>query len=425
MAAIGNSPTQQAFTPAIDYFSGNGSTTAFTLSRPVASVAQVQVTIDNVAQNPSSAFTVSANTITFTSAPLSGTNNIYVYYTSPITQVIAPGQGTVNLTSLAGQQLSPVAVSDQANTSTGYFDLPVGTTAQRPSSPDAGASRFNSTTGFAEYWTGDQWVSYGTPSATSVTYLVVAGGGGGGSQEGGGGGAGGYRTSTLSVTPGTSYTVTIGGSGAGSPASYSANGTVGGDSVFSTITSAGGGGGDSASATGTLNGGSGGGGKFSTGGTGTSGQGNAGGTGISGGNYGGGGGGGASAVGANGTNGVGGNGGAGLNWQSLGTYYAGGGGGGVYLSGTPGSGGAGGGGNAGNTSTGNGFAGTVNTGGGGGGGTNIAAGGAGGGGNGGSGIVIISYSSAYKDATATGTYAKTTSGGNTIYTFTGSGTITF
>jgi len=99
MAAIGNSPTQQAFTPAIDYFSGNGSTTAFTLSRPVASVAQVQVTIDNVAQNPSSAYTVSANTITFTSAPLSGTNNIYVYYTSPITQVIAPGQGTVTATS--------------------------------------------------------------------------------------------------------------------------------------------------------------------------------------------------------------------------------------------------------------------------------------------------------------------------------------
>ena len=100
MAFIGNTNTTQAFTPAVDYFSGNGSTTAFTLSRPVASVAQVQVTIDNVAQNPSSAFTVSANTITFTSAPLSGTNNIYVYYTSPITQVIAPGQGTVTTTSL-------------------------------------------------------------------------------------------------------------------------------------------------------------------------------------------------------------------------------------------------------------------------------------------------------------------------------------
>jgi len=100
MAAIGNSPTQQAFTPAIDYFSGNGSTTAFTLSRPVASVAQVQVVVNNVAQNPSSAYTISSNTITFTSAPSSGTNNIYVYYTSPITQVIAPGQGTVNTTAL-------------------------------------------------------------------------------------------------------------------------------------------------------------------------------------------------------------------------------------------------------------------------------------------------------------------------------------
>ena len=101
MSYIGNTNTTQAFTPAIDYFSGNGSTTAFTLSRPVASVAQVQVTIDNVAQNPSSAFTVSANTITFTSAPLSGTNNIYVYYTSPITQVIASGQGTVGTTQLS------------------------------------------------------------------------------------------------------------------------------------------------------------------------------------------------------------------------------------------------------------------------------------------------------------------------------------
>jgi hypothetical protein len=101
MAFIGNTNTTQAFTPAVDYFSGNASTTAFTLSRPVASVAQVQVTIDNVAQNPSSAYTVSSNTITFTSAPLSGTNNIYVYYTSPITQVIAPGQGTVTATSMA------------------------------------------------------------------------------------------------------------------------------------------------------------------------------------------------------------------------------------------------------------------------------------------------------------------------------------
>lgn len=89
MAFIGNTNTTQAFTPAVDFFSGNASTTAFTLSRPVASVAQVQAVISNVPQDPGSAYTVSGNTITFTSAPPSGTNNIYVYYTSPITQVIA------------------------------------------------------------------------------------------------------------------------------------------------------------------------------------------------------------------------------------------------------------------------------------------------------------------------------------------------
>ena len=99
MAFIGNTNQTQAFTPAVDYFTGNGSTTAFTLSRPVASVAQVQAVIENVPQNPGTAFTVSGNTVTFSSAPPApyggGSNNIYIYYTSPITQVIQPSQGTV------------------------------------------------------------------------------------------------------------------------------------------------------------------------------------------------------------------------------------------------------------------------------------------------------------------------------------------
>jgi hypothetical protein len=85
MAFIGNTVQNQGFTPAIDYFNGNGVTVTFTLSRPVASVAQVIVAVDNVIQNPSSAFNVVGNSITFTSAPLSGTNNIWVEYTSLIT----------------------------------------------------------------------------------------------------------------------------------------------------------------------------------------------------------------------------------------------------------------------------------------------------------------------------------------------------
>ncbi len=85
MAFIGNTVQNQGFTPAIDYFNGNGVTVTFTLSRPIASVAQLIVAIDNVIQNPSSSFTVAGNAITFSSAPLSGTNNIWVEYTSLIT----------------------------------------------------------------------------------------------------------------------------------------------------------------------------------------------------------------------------------------------------------------------------------------------------------------------------------------------------
>jgi hypothetical protein len=129
MTYLGNTPTQQAFTPTTDYFSGNGSTTAFTLSRPVASVNQIEVVIENVVQNPSDAYTVSGNTLTFTSAPLSGTNNIYVRYTSPITQVIQPGQATVGTdqiqsgvtVSFADGSASTPSITNLDDSNTGIF----------------------------------------------------------------------------------------------------------------------------------------------------------------------------------------------------------------------------------------------------------------------------------------------------------------
>ena len=58
---------------------------------------------------------------------------------------------------LASGAVSPAAVSDQANTSTGYLDLPAGTTAQRPGSPAAGQMRWNTTTSEFEFYDGDSW----------------------------------------------------------------------------------------------------------------------------------------------------------------------------------------------------------------------------------------------------------------------------
>lgn len=112
MSYLGNSPTDQSFVATVDYFNGDGVTVAFTLSRQVASVAQVQAVIENVPQNPSSAFTLMGNVITFTSAPPSGSANIYVYYTSPNTKVIAPSAGTVDTTALAAAAVTPVKMAN-------------------------------------------------------------------------------------------------------------------------------------------------------------------------------------------------------------------------------------------------------------------------------------------------------------------------
>ena len=64
-----------------DSFTGDGSTTAFTMSTSVASDQEqrVIVAVGNVYQNPASAYTVSGTTITFTSPP-AGSETITVIH---------------------------------------------------------------------------------------------------------------------------------------------------------------------------------------------------------------------------------------------------------------------------------------------------------------------------------------------------------
>ena len=63
-------------------FSGDGSTTAFTLDHAVGSDEDILVSVDGVIQEPSVAYAVSnGTTLTFTGAPSNNTaNNIFVYY---------------------------------------------------------------------------------------------------------------------------------------------------------------------------------------------------------------------------------------------------------------------------------------------------------------------------------------------------------
>ena len=78
---------------------------------------------------------------------------------------------------LSSDAVTPAAVSDVANTSTGQFDLPAGTTAQRPGSALTGSQRFNTDLAVMEFYDGTVWkkVSAQIPTLNSVTGNIHVG----------------------------------------------------------------------------------------------------------------------------------------------------------------------------------------------------------------------------------------------------------
>lgn len=81
MAIIGNPlPANFQAPPSVVRFNGDGSDTTFALGRTIGTVQDILVSVDGVVQD-SSAYTVpDGSTLTFTAAPSSGTNNIFVYF---------------------------------------------------------------------------------------------------------------------------------------------------------------------------------------------------------------------------------------------------------------------------------------------------------------------------------------------------------
>jgi len=102
LSYIGNQPVYQAFVT--DQFSGNGSTTAFTMSVAPANTASVLVAVSGVLQDPST-YSVSGTTLTFSAAPPSGTGNISARYLGiPASGVTTTAYRTVTeFTATAGQ----------------------------------------------------------------------------------------------------------------------------------------------------------------------------------------------------------------------------------------------------------------------------------------------------------------------------------
>ena len=124
---------------ALDKFSGNASTVAFTLSVS-SSTFSALVRISGVVQTPVDDFNISGTSIVFTSSPPSGSNNIVVTYTKA-TQIGVPNDASV----------SSVKIQDGAITAskiaTGVVPDGVTVSATAPSSPATGDLWYDPDTG--------------------------------------------------------------------------------------------------------------------------------------------------------------------------------------------------------------------------------------------------------------------------------------
>ena len=110
MAYLGPPPSQTPANPTSQYFSGNGSTTTFTLNRPVNVAEDLNVYVNNVAQQPGAgkSYTASGTNLIFDAAPDAGTNNVYVVYVQAIsschTHRLSPSRGLAQPDRIDGQQ---------------------------------------------------------------------------------------------------------------------------------------------------------------------------------------------------------------------------------------------------------------------------------------------------------------------------------
>ena len=116
-----------------DRFSGNNSSTAFTMSRSVGNANDIDVFVENVRQEPTIAYSVSGTTLSFTGTPATGSNNIYVVHKAASVNVVPPsGRSTDNVADLqVTSTLSGELIS-------GTLNRPVGINATDGSATDAG-----------------------------------------------------------------------------------------------------------------------------------------------------------------------------------------------------------------------------------------------------------------------------------------------
>lgn len=140
----------------VDVFSGNGSTTAFTLSGDPGTQNNTYVFVGGVYQQKST-YSLSTTTLTFSSAPPSGSSNIEVVWTQPL-PVGVPSDGTVTAAKMAAGaaagNLGYTPVNKAGDTLTGVLGIKAMLeTATITASAPASTTQYDVSTQAVQYYT--------------------------------------------------------------------------------------------------------------------------------------------------------------------------------------------------------------------------------------------------------------------------------
>jgi hypothetical protein len=100
MPFIGKNPTAGFASIVKDDFTGNGSTTVFTLSKQVVTANDIAVFVGNVRQEPTDAYTVSGTTLTMSAAPATGINFYVLHIAGTIESSVIPPDGSIGTAKL-------------------------------------------------------------------------------------------------------------------------------------------------------------------------------------------------------------------------------------------------------------------------------------------------------------------------------------
>jgi len=151
----------------------NGSLDTFNLTRQINGSAlpffpvsdqSLLVSLGGVLQQPDSSgtigFTTNGQQIVFSTPPLANTKCFIVSY-GHVIDTNTPGDNTITTDKIKPPGPTWDSAGSLSISGTGYVDIPAGTTAQRPGSPNTGMLRFNTNYARYEGYDGSSWGQLG------------------------------------------------------------------------------------------------------------------------------------------------------------------------------------------------------------------------------------------------------------------------